>query len=318
MLIDQFKREIDYLRVSVTEKCNFRCSYCMPNTPLDWEPKENLLSIDELFNVIKVSIDNGIKKIRITGGEPLIRKDLDILIKKIYDYKEDVEINLTTNGFFLKDQANRLKSAGLKRVNISLDTLDEEVFFKIAKIRGLEEVLDGIEKSLNVGLKVKINMVPLKGVNENEIIALLDYCRGKNIPLRYIEYMANAHAMKDAEGLKKEEILEVIKKSYSFTEREKNFFGPATLYRMDNDYVFGIISPHDDDFCKSCNRLRLTAEGNFIPCLFYDDSLNIKKSAGENNQAEMEKILKKAVEVKPEKNLWGTEESERAFYKTGG
>ncbi|MCV6607673.1 MAG: radical SAM protein, partial [Campylobacterales bacterium] len=164
MLVDKYQREVDYLRVSVTEKCNFRCTYCMPNTPLDWEPKENLLSVDELFQVVKVSIDNGIRKIRITGGEPLIRKDVDLLIKKIFDYSKDIEINLTTNGYFLVRDSKKLKEAGLKRVNVSLDTLDNNRFKKISKIDGLKEVLDGIDEALKVGLKVKLNMVPMKNI----------------------------------------------------------------------------------------------------------------------------------------------------------
>ncbi|MCV6608406.1 MAG: GTP 3',8-cyclase MoaA, partial [Campylobacterales bacterium] len=152
----------------------------------------------------------------------------------------------------------------------------------------------------------------------DEIVDILEYSKRKNVPLRFIEFMSNTHAKEEAEGLKKDEILEVIQSKYSFEKDAREFLGPATLYKMEDGYVFGIISPHDDEFCKTCNRIRLTAEGNFIPCLFYDDSLNVKKSGVMKSDNEIEKVLHKAVEVKPEKNMWSTEKSDRAFYKTGG
>lgn len=320
MLKDKFGREVDYLRVSVTEKCNFRCSYCMPDTPLNWEPKENLLSMDELFTVVKTAIDNGIKKVRITGGEPLIRKDLDNLIKNIFEYSPETEINLTSNGYYLKELAGKLKEAGLKRVNLSLDTLQKDKFLKISKIDGLQQVLDGIDEALRVGLKIKLNMVPMKDINDDEIIDILEYSRKKGVAIRYIEYMTNSHAKDSVIGLKAEEILEVIKKTYKFTKETQEIFGPATLYTLDeNSYRFGIIQPHDETFCKSCNRLRMTANGSFIPCLFYDDSLNIKEPLRANDMKKVEEILKRAVDEKPEKNLWDeNESSDRAFYQTGG
>ncbi len=319
MLKDTFGREVDYLRVSVTEKCNFRCSYCMPDTPLDWEPNENLLSINELFAVIKTSIDNGIKKIRITGGEPLIRKDIDTLIFKISQYAPSVEINLTSNGYYLKKLAKSLKNAGLKRVNLSLDTLQREKFMTISKIDGLQEILDGIDEALKVGLILKLNMVPMRGVNDDEIVSILEYCKAKGVAIRYIEYMSNTNAKDSIEGLKAKEILEVIAKKYNFTKETEKIVGPATLYDLTGmKYRFGIIQPHDESFCKSCNRLRMTADGSFIPCLFYDDSLNVKEAL-HVGEREIEKILQQAVQEKPEKNLWNTQEiSDRKFYKTGG
>lgn len=168
MLIDGHGRTVNYLRVSVTERCNFRCQYCMPEKPFSWVPKENLLSFEQLFLFIKVAIDEGVNKICITGGEPLLREDLDTFIRMIYDYKPDIDLALTTNGYLLPDVAYRLKAAGLKRLNISLDSLKPDVAAKIAQKDVLGKVLDGIERALTVGLKVKINMVPLKGINDDE------------------------------------------------------------------------------------------------------------------------------------------------------
>lgn len=161
MLIDSYDRVVDYLRVSVTERCNFRCTYCMPEKPFSWVPKENLLSFEELFEFMKVAIDEGIKKIRITGGEPLLREDLDKFIKMIYDYEPSIDLAMTTNAFLLKGTAQRLKDAGLKRINVSIDTLIPQVAQDIAGKDVLKKVLEGVDEALKVGLKVKVNMVPM-------------------------------------------------------------------------------------------------------------------------------------------------------------
>ena len=161
MLIDGYGRKHDYLRVSVTERCNFRCQYCMPEKPFSWVPKENLLSYEDLFKFIKASIDEGIKKVRITGGEPLLREQLDVFLKMIFDYKNDIDLALTTNGFLLAGAAQKLKDAGLKRINISLDSMQEDVASKIAQKNVLSKVLEGINEAKNVGLKIKINCVPI-------------------------------------------------------------------------------------------------------------------------------------------------------------
>ena len=177
MLIDGFGRKHDYLRVSVTERCNFRCHYCMPEKPFSWVPKENLLSYEDLFKFIKIGIDEGIKKVRITGGEPLLRDNLDYFIKLISDYKNDIDLALTTNGFLLPQMAQKLKDAGLKRINISLDTLNQERAMKIAQKDVLSTVLEGIYKAKDVGLKIKINCVPLKNINDIDILDVLEFCK---------------------------------------------------------------------------------------------------------------------------------------------
>lgn len=323
MLIDNYGRTVDYLRISVMENCNFRCMYCMPNTPLEWMPKENLLSVDALFSLIRIGIDHGIKKIRITGGEPTLRQDLGELLSKIRDYDDNVELTLTTNGYLLEQKAREYLDAGLRRVNISLDTLDRELFKIMTKRDGLPHVLNGIYESLNLGLKVKINMVPLKGFNDHEITSMLKFCKSLGIPLRYIEFMENHHAFPNAQGLKSDEILETISKDHLYMACEESFFGPATMYRLMEGYRFGIIEPHREDFCKHCNRIRLTSDGKIVPCLYFDEAIDASKALKNQDEQHITSLLFKAVENKPEKNRWNydmsqEESSGRAFYQTGG
>ena len=218
MLIDKYGRVVDYLRISVTQRCNFRCRYCMPTTPFSWMPRENLLTFEELFLFVKVAIDEGIKKIRITGGEPLVRKDLDVFIKMISDYNPDIDLALTTNGYMLSHFAKRLKDAGLKRINMSLDTLNEQKAKFIAQKSVLHEVLAGFEAAHDAGLKVKINTVALKGVNDDELINLLEFAKFRDSQIRFIEYMENSHAKDDLKGLSSDEILKIISQKYNVTK----------------------------------------------------------------------------------------------------
>ena len=321
MLIDKFGRKIDYLRISVTQRCNFRCRYCMPNTPFDWVPKENILSFEEMFLFVKVAIDRGVKKIRITGGEPLVRKDLDKFIKMISDYAPNIDLALTTNGYFLKNYARALKDAGLKRINMSLDSLRLEIAKFIAQRGVLYNVLEGLDAALDAGLKVKLNTVALKGLNEGELVYLLEFAREKGCEIRFIEFMENTHAS-NLSGLKSSEILEILRRKFIFTALQKSQSSPASLYMLQGGYVFGIIDPHKHDFCESCNRIRLSAEGLLIPCLYFEDALSIKKAVKEGDIAAAAEILAKILANKPEKNRWQTdasnEISSRAFYETGG
>lgn len=321
MLIDGHGRNVNYLRVSVTERCNFRCQYCMPDKPFSWAPRENLLSFEELFLFIKAAIDEGITKIRITGGEPLLRTDLDSFIKKISDYKSDIDLALTTNGYLLPQTAQKLKDAGLKRLNISLDSLKPEVAQQIAQKDVLEDVLKGIAKALKVGLKVKINMVPLKGINDDEIVDILDFCKKRGIEVRFIEYMENALAKDELKGLLGKEILDRVKGKYTITKIGREGASPSFSYLTDDGYKFGLIDPHKHDFCEDCNRIRLTAEGNLIPCLYFDEAMSIKEAVQAGDVPKAVEVLKTVLRDKPKENRWNDEESEqsnRAFYETGG
>lgn len=322
MLIDGYGRRVNYLRVSVTERCNFRCQYCMPEKPFSWVPNENLLSFEDLFKFIKVAIDEGVNKIRITGGEPLLRADLDKFIAMIYNYKNDIDLALTTNGYLLPETAKALKDAGLKRVNISLDSLKPAVAARIAQKNVLGKVLSGIDIAQEVGLKVKINMVPLKGINDCEILDILEFARSKSIRVRFIEYMENTHANSSIKGLHGKEILEWIKKRYTIYKLGREGSSPSFNYQIkENGYIFGLIDPHKHDFCESCNRIRLTAEGYLIPCLYFDEAMSIAEAVKKNDINKASEILAEVLKNKPKENRWSEEENEgsnRAFYQTGG
>jgi GTP 3',8-cyclase len=318
MLIDGHNRVVNYLRVSVTERCNFRCQYCMPEKPFSWVPHENLLSYEDMFEFIKVSIDEGITKIRLTGGEPLLRHGLDNFVKMIADYAPDIDLALTTNAFLLEESAQKLKDAGLKRINVSLDSLKKDVAHHIAQKDVLEKVLRGIDKAHEVGLGVKVNCVPMKDINDGEIIDILEYCKNKGYEVRFIEYMENSHANVKA-GLNSEDIQNIIKQKYNFTKGEREGSSPSQSYFLEDGYKFGIIEPHLDDFCNDCNRLRITAEGYLIPCLYFEDALSIADAIKEKDIKKAANILKLVLKNKPEKNKWGSEDSsDRAFYETGG
>ncbi|HEB5699369.1 TPA: GTP 3',8-cyclase MoaA [Campylobacter coli] len=320
MLIDQFGRKINYLRISVTQRCNFRCLYCMPKIPFNHQPKENLLSFEELFLFVKVAIDEGIEKIRITGGEPLLRKDLSVFIKMINDYKKDLDLAITTNGFLLKDFAKDLKDAGLKRLNISLDTLESKKAKILAQKDVLDSVLAGIDEALSVGLKVKLNTVVLKGLNDDELIPLLEFAKSKNIQIRFIEFMENIHAYGKLQGLKRDEIIQILSQKYQVKLIKKAEKAPVSIYSADG-YEFGIIDPHSHEFCNSCNRIRLSAEGLLIPCLYFDEALSIKEAVRKGDINAAANILQEVLRNKPEKNRWSVvdnETSSRAFYQTGG
>ncbi|ECL1936334.1 GTP 3',8-cyclase MoaA [Campylobacter coli] len=320
MLIDQFGRKINYLRISVTQRCNFRCLYCMPKIPFNHQPKENLLSFEELFLFVKVAIDEGIEKIRITGGEPLLRKDLSVFIKMINDYKKDLDLAITTNGFLLKDFAKDLKDAGLKRLNISLDTLESKKAKILAQKDVLDSVLAGIDEALSVGLKVKLNTVVLKGLNDDELIPLLEFAKSKNIQIRFIEFMENIHAYGKLQGLKRDEIIQILSQKYQIQLIKKAEKAPVSIYSADG-YEFGIIDPHSHEFCDSCNRIRLSAEGLLIPCLYFDEALSIKEAVRKGDINAAANILQEVLRNKPEKNRWSVvdnETSSRAFYQTGG
>jgi len=321
MLIDGYGRKVNYLRISVTERCNFRCQYCMPEKPFSWVPRENLLSFEELFSFVRVAIDEGVDKIRITGGEPLLREGLDRFVEMIHNHKPDIDLAMTTNGYLLADVAERLKVAGLRRINISIDSLKPDVAAKIAQKDVLGRVLAGVEKALEVGLKVKINMVPLKGINEDEIVDVMEYAKARGMTIRYIEYMENVHAKAGLQGLTGKEILEKVKERYTIRKIGREGSSPAFNYVTDDGYQFGLIDPHKHDFCESCNRIRLTAEGFLIPCLYFDEAMSIRDAVKAGDIDKASEILREVLRNKPEKNRWSEEEGEessRAFYETGG
>jgi cyclic pyranopterin phosphate synthase len=239
----------------------------------------------------------------------------------IYDYCPEIDLAMTTNAYLLKGSAQKLKDAGLRRINISVDSLIPDVAEKIAKKDVLAKVLEGLEEALRVGLKVKVNMVPMIGMNENEILDVMEYCKARNITVRYIEYMENTHAEVDIKGMKSDALLAMIGQKYSFKDEGFDATSPSHYYRCDDGYRFGIIEPYKDDFCAKCNRIRLTAEGNLIPCLYFDEAMSIHDAVKRGDIKEAALVLKEVIRTKPEKNRWSESDGEistRAFYETGG
>ncbi|MGN8400640.1 GTP 3',8-cyclase MoaA [Helicobacter pylori] len=321
MLVDSFNRVIDYIRVSVTKQCNFRCQYCMPAMPLNFFDGEELLPLDNVLEFLKIAIDEGVKKIRITGGEPLLRKGLDEFIAKLHAYNKEVALVLSTNGFLLKKMAKDLKNAGLSRVNVSLDSLKSYRVLKISQKDALKNTLEGIEESLKAGLKLKLNTVVMKGVNDDEILELLEYAKNKGIQIRYIEFMENTHAKSLVKGLKEREILDLIAQKYKIIETENPKKGSSKIYTLGDGYQFGIIAPHSDDFCQSCNRIRLASDGKICPCLYYQDAIDAKEAIINKDIKNIKRLLKQSIINKPEKNMWNDKNNDtptRAFYYTGG
>lgn len=322
MLIDSYGRVVDYLRVSVTERCNFRCRYCMPEEGIENISHQNVLSYEEMFEFIKICLDNGVTKIRLTGGEPLVRKGIENFVAMINNYKPNLDLAMTTNGYLLAKKAKALKEAGLKRLNISLDTLDRQKATFIARKDVLDEVIDGINEAANLGFGVKLNTVALKGVNDGELLDLMEFAKSKNAQIRYIEFMENSSACSELRGLKKDDILSLISKKYKVKEITKSPHSPSSLFELEDGYKFGIIDPHKHDFCATCNRLRLSAEGLLIPCLYYEDGKSIREAMRAGDIKKACEILREVIEKKPEKNKWENdgkgEISSRAFYQTGG
>lgn len=303
-LIDRFGRAHTYLRISVTDRCNLRCLYCMPEEGMKFMEQDRLLSYGDILEVAASAARLGIRKFRITGGEPLVRPGLEELVAGLSALPGVDDISLTTNGILLAPQASKLKEAGLKRVNISLDTLDATRFKFIARRGDLHRVLEGVQAAAEAGLTpIKLNCVLLKGVNEDEIATFLNLSREQPLHVRFIEYMPIGH---DDEGWRKHylplsRVLEVAEElGYALRRVE----GPAGSGPSDNWRIegaagtFGLIHPISEQFCKNCNRLRLTADGNLKPCLYWVDELNVRQALG--SAEAMDRLFCKAMAIKPE------------------
>lgn len=282
---DKLNRPLRDLRISVIDRCNFRCQYCMPadqfGPDFKFLPKTALLSYEEIVRLAKVFVGLGVEKIRLTGGEPLLRRDLPLLVEKISEIEGLSDIGLTTNGVLLPKFAKQLKEAGLKRVNISLDSLNDELFGIInGRGFGTKPVLEGIAAAKEIGLGVKINMVVKKGLNDSEIIPMAEYCKENGLELRYIEFMdvgaTNGWKMDDV--ITKKQIFERLKEHFELEPVDPHYFGEvAKLYRYkDNNVNVGFITSVSESFCSSCTRARLSANGQIFTCLFNGNGHDIR------------------------------------------
>jgi cyclic pyranopterin phosphate synthase len=269
MLIDQFGRHATDLRVSVTDRCNYRCVYCMPEH-VEWLPKPQILTFEEIEKLVSLFAQEGVTKLRLTGGEPLVRRDLAQLVARLKKVQGIQEISLTTNGYYLKEQAGSLKNAGIDRINISLDSLRPDRFERITRSNSFERVLLGIEEARNAGFDpIKINCVPVRGFNDDEIIDFLNWGAENQLQIRFIEFMPldGDHHWKRENVLSQSDILELIRKNEEVESISQSRPAPARAFRHSTT-EFGIIPSVTEPFCKNCSRIRITADGKFRTCLF--------------------------------------------------
>ncbi|EIJ81879.1 molybdenum cofactor biosynthesis protein A [Bacillus methanolicus PB1] len=285
MIKDKLNRPLKDLRISVIDRCNFRCQYCMPaeiyGPDFAFLPKSELLTFEEIFRIANIFVKLGVEKIRLTGGEPLLRTDLPILVNMLATIDGLKDIALTTNGVLLPKLAQGLRDAGLKRVNISLDSLNDEIFGKInGRNVGVKPVLEGIDAARKAGLGIKINMVVKKGLNDSEIFPMADFCKQEGLELRFIEFMdvgsTNGWRMDDV--IKKKQIYEILKDKYDLEEVEPAYFGEvAKKYRYKGTNILvGFITSVSESFCQSCTRARLSANGQLYTCLFNGNGHDIR------------------------------------------
>mgnify|MGYP001281549446 FL=1 len=290
-LIDTYGRVHRDLRISVTDRCNFRCQYCMPEEGMDWTPREELLTFEEIERLASLLVNQfGIESIRLTGGEPTVRANLPKLIEKLS--KLDVDLSLTTNGATLPLIAGGLYDAGLDRINISLDTLDRKRFESLTRRDNLKEVLHGIETAKSVGFDpVKINMVVMKGVNDDEVLDFVSYGRENGLVVRFIEFMPldADETWEKSKVMPQNEILELISSKYDLESLSRGSSPAARWKFVDGPGEIGIIATVSEAFCDACDRIRLTADGKFRNCLFAIQEYDVRKLLREN--AGDEKII---------------------------
>lgn len=305
---DLYNRKITYLRVSITDRCDFRCTYCMPEK-MQFLPKKDVLSLEEIYRICKVFINKGITKIRITGGEPLVRKNaLNIFEKLGKDLNKTnlKELTLTTNGNNLEKYADQLFESGVRRINISLDTLKAKKFKTITRKDNFESVLRGIEKAKRVGLSIKINTVALRGINDDEFDDFIRWCGINKYTLTLIETMPMGEVDSDRRKtfLPLSEVYEDLKKRWTLEALKDNTGGPAR-YKLvkESNTKLGLITPMSHNFCMDCNRVRLSCAGKLYMCLGQNDSVDLKAIARLSSDDKLiEKAIDTAISFKPKEH----------------
>jgi len=324
-LIDRFGREHTYLRISVTDRCNLRCLYCMPLEGINWRRKDEILTFEEILRIARVFVEMGIRKIRLTGGEPLVRRNLENLVKKLGALPGIETLAMTTNGVLLKDKVRMLKEYGLNALNISLDSLRVERFKEITKREDFENVFSGIKAAIETGFDaLKLNVVVMAGLNDDEILDFVDFVKDKAMNVRFIEYMPFKDNQWDPAGVfPYAEMRRLIEERYELVPLAAEAGAVAKDFRIASfPGTVSFITSMTDSFCGTCNRLRLTADGHVKSCLFYPAEVSLRDElrSGIGDQA-LRKLIQSAVLQKPEahppmEELTGVDN--RAMIEIGG
>lgn len=322
-MTDQFGREINYARISVTDRCNLRCRYCMPECGVKKIPHAEILSLEEVLRVAKIFSRLGIKKIRLTGGEPLLRKNLPSLVRELKNIPAIEQVTLTTNGVLLKNFAQELIAAGLDSVNLSLDTLNEKIFADLTRRKLFNNVLESFQTVFDKNLRLKINCVPLRGVNDGEILKLATLAKNNPIKIRFIELMPIGCAWESGlRGIPTAEIFSTLENNFGKLipiDKKISLQGPAKYFKPKNFIgEIGFIDALEHKFCANCNRIRLTAEGFLKTCLSSDTGLDVKNllRSSANDDKILEKI-REAIYYKPREHFFDGA-TKFQMYQVGG
>jgi GTP 3',8-cyclase len=330
-LIDQFGRTVDYIRLSITDRCDFRCVYCMAED-MTFLPRDEVLSLEECARLVKIFVHLGVSKVRITGGEPLVRKNAMWLFEEVGKLEGLQELVLTTNGSQLSTQAADLKAAGVKRINISIDSLKPERFKKITRTGKLEQVLDGLQASIHAGFEgIKINTVLMRGQNDDEAADLVQYAIDNKIDISFIEEMPLGlvdHA-RESTFVSNADTLKLLQTAFTLLPSTETTGGPARYWRVANSHgtshtKIGFISPHSHNFCESCNRVRITCKGELYLCLGQEDKVDLMPLLRENpsDDAPIVQAILNSMKIKPKGHDFDLRRAEPAVVRfmshTGG
>jgi GTP 3',8-cyclase len=303
-LIDQFGRRVNYIRLSITDRCDFRCEYCM-SEDMTFLPRDEVLSLEECARLVKVFVSLGVSKVRITGGEPLVRKNALWLFEEVGKLKDLNELVLTTNGSQLKKQAIGLKKAGVKRINISIDSLKPERFKKITRTGYLDKVLAGLQASIDAGFEgIKLNTVLMRGRNDDEAADLVQFAIDKNIDISFIEEMplGEVDHARVSTFVSNADTLKLLQSKFSLLPSTETTGGPARYWRVANTHTkIGFISPHSHNFCENCNRVRITCKGELYLCLGQEDKIDLMPllRANPNDDAPLIAAIIDSMSIKP-------------------
>lgn len=326
-LIDQFGRTVDYIRLSITDRCDFRCTYCMAED-MTFLPRNEVLSLEECLRIVKVFVRLGVTKVRITGGEPLVRKNALWLFDEIGKLEHLNELVLTTNGSQLEKHAAALKKSGVKRINISLDSLKPEVFKKITRTGNLKQVLAGLQASIKAGFSgIKLNTVLMRGINDDETADLVQFAINNKIDISFIEEMplGKVNHARESTFVSNADTLKLLSSKYSLLASTETTRGPARYWRVAGTQTkIGFISPHSHNFCESCNRVRITCKGELYLCLGQEDKVDLMPilRANPNSDEPLVEAILKSMSIKPKGHDFDHQRIEPAIVRfmshTGG